>query len=180
MPFAIELFFEPSFDQEVRQVWAGVSAQAAVENWMARKGSRPHLALAVFEEGDLEGLLAVLKDLAAASKPFEVRLESFGSFAGQEGVLFLAPVVTRDLLAAHQACQARIQGLVKGSWAYYNVDRLVFHCTANMGLDPEGLGRALAAARTAALPIIGQVASIGLVEFPEVRFLGDVRLGGER
>lgn len=178
MPYAIELFFEKSLDAQVRRVWADLAATAAVSDLMAQKGSRPHLALAVFEElASKAKLLESLADLAAGHAPFDVRLDSFGTFAGDAGILFFAPVPTANLLAIHRACHEHIAGQVEGMSPYYDVDKLVFHCTANMGLDPEGLSRALAAAKAAPLPLAGKIEAVGLVRFPEVDFLGDFILG---
>lgn len=179
MPYAVELFFDADLDHRVRQVCKVVSDRIGHPDSMTLKGSRPHLALAVFDDTQMDRTLAVVQDLAKTLKAFEIQLNSVGTFPGAEGVLFLAPRSDQALTEAHDRCQGELQGLVQGMWDHYLVGNFVFHCTLTMGLAPVALEKAVAVAREISLPLMGRVVAVGLVKFPDVTFLGDFRLVGD-
>ena len=122
-------------------------------------GMRPHLTLAICDQAP-EGL----EHFASEWDALPVALGSVGTFAGDEGVVFLAPVVTLDMRALHDALYARMQGLSDACDRRYLPHCLVWHCTQSILLTEEELAATIAICRRAALPITGHIASIGLHE----------------
>ena len=100
MGFAIELFFDPAADAAVRTIWRAL-ADASHSPTMLEIGSRPHVSLAVCGALDAQRFRPVLEAFARET-PLEFVLASVGAFPTAEGVVFLAPVVTRRLLNLHQ------------------------------------------------------------------------------
>ncbi|HTB22289.1 MAG TPA: 2'-5' RNA ligase family protein [bacterium] len=175
MPFAVELFFDSDLDSRVRQVCKMVADEVGFPDTMAQKGSRPHLALAVFEDTRVDKAQAAVKALANDLRAFDIRLDSVGTFPGTEGVIFFAPEGSQALTDAHLKCQKRFLDIVQGMWSYYLVGNIVFHCSINLGLDSAAISKAMTTAQDA-VPLAGKVVAIGLVKFPEVTFLGDFAL----
>jgi hypothetical protein len=176
MPFALELFFEPDLDRAVRQVWEQVSKEAGVPNKMADTGNRPHISLAVFNDCNIEAVIDSLKGIVTEPRDIEIDLNSIGTFASQEGVLFLAPVVTGALIKVHLDCQAKLKDLAHGMWPYYLPEKLVFHCTVNTGLNSEEINRAIIAVKGIGLPKAGKASEIGLARIPEMEFIGTFKI----
>ncbi len=175
---AVEIFFDPASDKRLRQVWAEIAGKAGVIDHMAQlPDSRPHVSLAVFGEAKLDLVEAALKGLAAEQAPFELRLDSLGTFEGA-GALFFGPTSNRRLLDLQQRCYDRLHGLVEGWEDYYLPERLVFHCTLNIGLTREELLRAVAAAMDVPLPIRVRAEGLGLVRIPQMKILADLALQG--
>jgi 2'-5' RNA ligase len=178
MGLAVELFFDPALEEQLRRVWREVSEKAGVPDTMAAMGSRPHVSLACFESAPLEDTLGAIEAFASKQPVFDIHLDSVGTFAGSEGAVFLAPVPNRRLLNAHAVFIAGIQGLVQGMVSYYLVDRLVFHCTIAYGLQDQQIPAVVAAARQTGLPLVGRVELIGLVKPSDGTILGDFKLAG--
>jgi 2'-5' RNA ligase len=178
VPFAVELFFDPELEKSLKQVWAEVSAAAGAPNTMAEQGHRPHLTLAFFEGGPIENILTGIQIFAGKQRPFEVCLDSVGTFPGPEGVVFLAPIPTQTLLSAHSNLLGWIHGLAEGLGLHYSPGKLVFHCTMNIGLNEEQLPRVMAAARMTPLPLNGRVETVALLRLPENVVLGEFKLRG--
>jgi len=176
MPYAVELFFDPSLDKAVRHVWMEASVGASVPNRMAETGNRPHLSLAAFNDCRVEAVVGRLRELAARSWNINIDLNSIGTFASQEGVLFLAPVVTRALLDIHLDCQAQLQDLAQGMWPYYLPEKLAFHCTLNTGLSADEIHAAISAVKATGLPGTGKAVEMGLVRIPEMEFIATFKL----
>ena len=177
MPYAVELFFDHQTDALIRKVWADVSREIGQPDTMTIKGSRPHLALAVFENsGDLGKVLHSVEEYARSQRSFGIRLDSIGTFSGPEGAVFLGATPGTLLLEAHAHSHSGLTGLMQDPRSYYEVGKLTFHCTLCMGLSDDLLGRALIAARQLSLPIVGRVESVGLVKFPKTEFLGEFSL----
>lgn len=155
MGLAVELRFDAGAERAVRGVWEAVRA-ATGSGLLFDLETRPHVSLAADPEGVRGPLDGALARFRAAPIPFA--LASAGMFPGDEGVVFLAPVVDEPLLRMHRAWHS----LAPGGLAHYAPGAWVPHCT--VGLRLPDVAPALAAAR-ALLPIRGRYESIALVEF---------------
>ena len=150
---------------------------------MIDKGTRPHVSLVIGQDADVGALTAALRRFAAERAPLPARLESVGAFGGEEGVTFLAPVVTPALLELHARAQAIFRPLMRGDWPHYRVGRWVPHCTLGCLLAADAIGPALARAR-AHLPLpTGRLEAVGLWAFeggpaPPGRLLAVAPLSG--
>lgn len=171
MPFAVELFFDPDLDKAVRHLWQQVSKMAGVPNKMADTGNKPHISLAAFNDCKIEAVVGSLRELTSDTRSLDIDLSSIGTFASQEGVLFLAPMVTEALIKVHLDSQAKLKDLAQGMWPYYLPGKLAFHCTLNTGLNSEEINRAISAVKSIGLPSGGKATEIGLVRIPEMEFI---------
>ena len=104
MGYAVELFLDEPEAQRVRQAFAATGSP------LVQTGTFPHISLAVFETVpvDVPRLTAVVEGFARHTARLDVRFASFGMFPGEKIVVFLAPVVTRELLAVHTAFHAAL------------------------------------------------------------------------
>ncbi len=169
---AVELGLDATAAGAVRALWDDLAGLGLAES-PARSGVRPHITLAVYEGGGSGEPLGVdpvrieprLAAFAASLRPIAVRMSAIGTFPGTEGVVFLAPKVTRALLTAHARFHLRCADIGGACWPYYRPRQWVPHCTLAIGLAPEAVGAAVARCMGAELPISGHLTSLGVIRF---------------
>ena len=70
---------------------------------MSTRGVRPHISLLVYSDDiDCRSLPPTLFAFSKSLVSLEFHLGSVGTFPTEQGVVFLVPVVTRELLAFHE------------------------------------------------------------------------------
>ncbi|MXY49912.1 MAG: 2'-5' RNA ligase family protein [Gemmatimonadetes bacterium] len=169
MGYAIELFYDEASDRTVREIWDGLGT-ALGQPSLSELGARPHVSLAVYGDGyDTNGFPERLLEFARSIDPFDFTLSSLGTFPGQEGVVFLAPVVTRRLLAVHARFHEVFSKHDHVGMGYYLPGNWVPHCTVAIDLSEAEVTAAVAYGREVFQPILGRFQEIGLVEFRPVK-----------
>ena len=177
MAYAVNLRFDPETELAVRKIRDGVAA-AVGKPGLTENLSRPHVSLGVYEDGpDAAGFSAKLRDFAATAKPFDFRLSSLGTFPGNEGVVFLAPVVSRHLLAVHGRFHESFARHEQFARAYYLPGNWVPHCTLAMYLSAPEVKEAMARCHEGFQGLRGRFQEIGLIEFFPVRDVCTYPLG---
>jgi len=171
LAFATALYLDPRAEAEARGVWQAVT-RATGSAFLSGTGMGPHVTLAIYGDAEEDALRAALAAFDGTETEFA--LASAGTFPGDEGVVFLAPVVDEPLLRLHRAWH----DLAPGSETLYAPGSWVPHLTVGYALPAEALAPALAAAR-ASLPLRGRFESLVLVEF-ERRAAGPVRQVAQR
>jgi 2'-5' RNA ligase len=167
MPFAIELYFNRATESAVRSIWDDL-AVAGISDRMPASGARPHVSLAVYQERDVSSDSAVLSRFVQPTRPFDFTLASVGICPTTQGVVFLAPVLTRDLLDLHDRFHKQFARSAESCWPYYLPGNWVPHCTVAIDLAPELLPSAVEVCQRVVRPIRGTFEQVGLVAFPPV------------
>lgn len=177
MGYAIELFYDDEAEQAVRKVWDGIGTALGKAS-LSELGARPHVSLAVYDD-DLvtTGFPEQLHEFAQSIYPFDSFLSSVSVFTRQDGVVFLAPVVTRQLLAVHAQFHDVFSRHEKTVVAHYLPGNWVPHCTVAIDLAAPELTEAMAYCCEAFQPVTGRFQEIGLVEFRPVKELSTYKLG---
>ena len=177
MGYAVELFYDQESEQTVREIWDGLGAALGKPS-LSELGARPHVSLAVYNDDlDAAGFPERLRDFANSIDPFDLCLSSVGSFAGQEGVVFLAPVVTRRLLDVHARFHEAFSPYENSGMTYYLPGNWVPHCTVAIDLSAAEVIEAVGYCREAFQPVSGMFREIGLIEFRPVKELFTFGLG---
>lgn len=164
MDTAVELFFDASGDQAVRKIWRKLSA-AGINSFMEDMGSTPHLSMAVYNEVDTDLLGSKLAFLAQDFPPLSLRLSAVGMFPGREGVLFLAPAVTQELLDLHCRYHSLASDWSDLVWPYYRPGVWFPHCTLAMALKESDLAQALQLVRADFSGLEVTVSSAAIVRY---------------
>jgi hypothetical protein len=142
-------------DRLARHGLAGPGADAASRH-------PPHVSLAVAPT-------LTLKDSSLLSRIADqrlgIRMESLGTFAGPQGVLFLGVTVTHPLLAAHTAVHASLHsdGDGGGPWGHFRPGIWSPHCTLATGLDAPALGAAVSLLHPLQ-ELTARVVAVGILE----------------
>ena len=142
MPYAVEMFFDKESDAQIRKIWRSLK-ESGISSWMEDSGSVPHVTLSVFGELDADEADRRLASFAEKVSGFPLVFASIGAFPTDEGVLFLAPVVTGELLRVHNAFHDFFADLREDQWPYYLPDSWVPHCTLAINIKKEEIHKAL-------------------------------------
>lgn len=123
MTYGIILLLEEQESQSLRKAFYDLDSS------LLRLQIAPHISLALFDNADQDTVLRMAESLSECTAPFRVRFSSLGLFLGPENILFLSPVVTRELLQIHEDLYGRCmaQGLVYDE--RYRPGLWVPHCT---------------------------------------------------
>jgi 2'-5' RNA ligase len=179
MGYAIVLFFDPASCRRVEELQDGISHPAGLPA-TGNARPRPHITLALFDALETtDPADKILRNISHSVFPFEIKLESIGWFPTKEGVIFLAPVVTRQLLDVHGHLHRMLDGEGLISVPHYQPGKWVPHCTISTGLTPDSAARTLEAILRS--NVFGCVAlvEIGLVEFDPIKYLSAFPLVGD-
>lgn len=163
MPYAVELYFDERTEALIKAIWEKL-AQKGVSDRQIKRGARPHVALAVFEDCDPGEITYLIRQLAQEQTQVEARFEALGTYCSADGVLFLIPVLSPRFFLLHSNCIRLLSPLVQGLKETCRPQRFVPHCTIAHGLEKEILGKAVALFSNKALPIVGTFNRIGLFD----------------
>jgi 2'-5' RNA ligase len=171
MPFAIEMFLDDAGAGAVREIWRAL-ADAGLSDFQLTSGARPHVTLAVYPELDASVAAPAIAAFAAAEPALPISFASLGCFPTDQGVVFLAPVVTRPLLDLHARFHAALRPVAGDGWPYYRPGAWVPHCTLAFETPPERIPAAVDLCRRAALPPAARLDAVGIVEFRPIAYRG--------
>jgi 2'-5' RNA ligase len=163
VPYSIELRFDDALTEAIALLSQAAAELAGLPHGVAE----PHLSLAVYDERDTVDptrLAAALDRLAARHAPPPLSFASVGVFPTEERVLFLAPVVSPQLLALHHAYHSLTAELRPRCRSYYWPGKWVPHCTLAMFLPLPALLGALEQLAGRWTPLGGEVRHVALVE----------------
>ncbi len=177
MAFAVELFPDPDTEAAVRTMWRAL-ADAGLSRTLLEIGSYPHVSLADCGDLDADRFRPVLQAFAGETPPLEFVLASVGVFPTGEGVIFLAPVVTRRLLDLHQTFHIRFSGFGAVSSAYYLPGNWVPHCTLATGVAAAAMLETVRVCLENTRTIRGRFERVALVEFRPVKVVYAFSLTG--
>ncbi len=182
MRTAIVLLMDPGAEAQVLETWTQLR-DTGLSSTMLDIEARPHVTLAVYDDLDAAAFRVRAEPFFRAEAPIGLSLSSAGTFPGEMGPVFLAPVVTPALLGLHTRFHEQFSDLESTSHAHYRPDAWVPHATVGLLLDDDEVPRAVKMARAAPLPIEGRFVSVLAVLFEPgalkpVETLYEFALGG--
>ncbi len=168
MTLAIPLYFDPLTEAAIQAVWQELAKQK-IAPFMASSGIRPHLTLAIYRDINRYSCQALLSPLIERLNPLPVSFTYLGIFPSPAPVVFLAPTVTRDLLALHAEVNRLLDEAGDTPDPFYLPDHWVPHCTLAVEFDAALISPAVEIARKMILPLKGWASELCLVEFPPMQ-----------
>jgi 2'-5' RNA ligase len=162
---AIELYFDAAAGQHVTSAWS----QAALAD--AKPPGDPHVSLTVMPVTADEPIRRILRRFIEEQRRFTLRFSAVGSFPTAEGVVFLMPVVTQQLLDAHSRLYRLLDAAGIETWQYYRPGYWVPHMTVGLDLNAGDVCRVFDLWRKE--DVFGEacVTEIGLIKFRPVETL---------
>lgn len=177
MGFAIELHVDETNAAPISALSDAIYAQCGGAS-LTGMGGHPHLSLTIFAQLDPAPVEALLAEFAATTPPIPVTFSAVGVFPTSQGVVYLAPVVTAELLALHARFHARFATLATPSNAYYLPGHWMPHCTVGFELPADKIGQAVTLCQQANVFQAVTLTTIRLIEFRPVRPIFTYHLQG--
>jgi len=148
----VVLWPDPATSATVRQIWDELAARdlPSLATHTHRR-HQPHCSLTVAEDLPVDDALAAVGSVPA--RPLRLHIESVGVFPNM-GTLFLAPVVTEELLEEQRRVHSRVAPHAGQPWPYFEPGAWTPHITLAWSLTADELAVAVPLA-LAHLPIIG-------------------------
>jgi len=165
---AVELVLDDAAQQFVGDLWDRLESAGIVTLAAASPRVHAHVSLGVATDTTPDALAATLGGVASAGLPV-LALSSVGAFLRPQHVVFLAPVVTAELLALHATVCERLAIADVATSPLYAPGAWVPHCTIAMKFP--SIAEALHAIGDVELPFVARCASVGLVEVPTGRIV---------
>lgn len=158
MQYAIELYFDDEGTKKVNKIRNELIKNGLIID----EGTNPHVTLAIFKDLDIKNLIDELKEFTKDLSPFSLTFSSVGMFTSEISVVFLAPIVTSNLLKVHQKFYDYFKIYEKNASSYYLPNNWVPHCTLTMD---NKIKETFDVLKKIKLPFKVSVTKIGVLEF---------------
>ncbi len=140
--YAAATLLNPTASRQTEEYWSWLEAHCGLAG--IKLTPLPHFSWQGAGEYRLDGVEEALREVAAKQAPFSVRATSMGVFAGENPVLFLNVVKTRQLLELHEEIWQRIHTFAVEPNEYYEPSQWMPHITlAYRDVTPDNLGCAM-------------------------------------
>jgi 2'-5' RNA ligase len=170
MPFTVQLDLDPATEAGLCELADRLGAISDLET-VRQLGDVHHLSLAVYDDLPLDRFVPQLAEFAGTVRTLTLRMASIGIFPGTRSVLFLAPVMSEELLALHRGFHDGFAAFAGSCWDHYRPVAFVPHVTLAMNATPDALQRAVAVVVERWKPAPAQLDGVRLIEFRPVRTL---------
>lgn len=176
MPFAVELYMDDPASAAVRQICRSL-VQENIPSQPLALGARPHVSLCVYDSIESSVAGKQLETFAGQIGTIPFQLDAAKTFPGSNGVVFLVPQPSEELSEVHSRFHKNFAGHSATASQYYLPAHWKPHCTVAEGLSTLEIERAIQICQRAPLPIRGEFAQIGLLEFPPIKDICLFELG---
>lgn len=136
--------FDAATDRAIRSLWQAI-ADAGLPSKMLNLDYLPHLSLMLCEDMAMDGVRRVLPGFLACHAPIELTFPALGVFPGEEGVIYLAPTVSRELLDFHARLWELLEPFATRPNPLYRPGVWVPHVTIDLAVNYEQVGAIIAA-----------------------------------
>jgi 2'-5' RNA ligase len=172
------LRFDAETERAVIDLWLAL-AEEGIE-LVGLSGHRPHITVSAYETEEVEAYFPLLEEFGRRTGRFPITFGSVGVFP-TNGVVFLAPVMTDGLWAAHRSLLAEIGDSGRPPVLHDELlpDRWVPHCMLAAGADPGTVAQIVTYCARRWQSIEGWVEGIGILMPPDTTDLYDVSFAGD-
>jgi hypothetical protein len=136
MPFAVEMYMDSVSEAAILGFCEAI-ADAGLSSSVLKSGVRPYVSLALYKKIDLADFRSELELFSDNVESFSVNFTSIATFPTEEGVVFLAPTVTQELLDVHSRFHKAFSRYRPEASEYYLPGQWVPHCTVAMDLKSD-------------------------------------------
>lgn len=164
MPYAIELHFDEASTAAIGALTTQIQATCGGLD-LVGSGGAPHISLALPTVTESAPLASLLASFAAQTPAFALVFAAAATFPGPQGVVYLAPVVTAELLAIHRTFHTQLAAIGVTSNPLYLPGQWVPHCTVGFALPAAQIGQAVMICRESAWPRTVTVTALRLIAF---------------
>lgn len=137
----VSLLPQPYY-KEVEYIWNELEKEVGLTG--VKVTPYPHFSWQIAESYDMTKLTGVFKDIAASTKPFEVKTTGIGLFTGSSPVIFIPVVKDIQLLKLHYSIWEKLKQIGENLSDYYSPQLWVPHISLAFGdVTKENIGTVL-------------------------------------
>ena len=163
MNYAIELVFDEDSQKTINNLRKQLSENGVHDEAVKLN----HVSIGDYKTDDIEGLKNKVIEFSKTIKPFELSLVSVGTFMTKENVIFLEPVMTKELLDIHSRFINFMKDFDGELNQYYDIDKWMPHCTISIRLSDNELFKGIELLKEIIkLPIKVRIEKIDIINYP--------------
>ena len=163
MSYAVLLHFDKDNEDTLMKLW-DEALNCGGDPYIIESGIRPHITLAYFEDMNVNSFSDKLESFSRKMNKFSLKLGSIGTFANQQGIVFLAPVVTDYLMELHKEFYEIFDREIEGINSLYTPDNWIPHCTLSIYNNLNTCTSIIKKMIETYTPLSVQISSIGITE----------------
>jgi len=162
MPYAIEFYLDNISTKKIRNV----IKELENNNVNIDSGTLPHITLAIYKTLPIECMIKEIQEFIPNIPPLSITFSSFGVFPGDKShVIFLAPVVTREMIEIHEMFHKQFKHYEEMSWDMYKPEKWVPHCTLGFDVNNKMLHQSVDIIKKIPFPFKCFVEKMGILKF---------------
>ncbi|WP_066503441.1 2'-5' RNA ligase family protein [Abyssisolibacter fermentans] len=179
MGYGLEIYFDKESENKLINLWKELHDNG-FSSFMYKYGEHPHISFGVFDDDlqDVKHLKQLVIDYFNNIPQFELTLSTLGMFAGNSGVSFISPKITKQLLDYHEKFYNKLCDNGYNKWfdEYYNPENWIPHCTMTFKTTPENQMKSLELLDSLFKPFTARVEKVAFIEFYPVKYIEVVEL----
>ncbi len=173
MPYAIELYLDDESTAKIDKI----RLEFKKNKISIDEETKPHVTLSIYQDIPLDIFEDKLKLFAKEIQSFKVIYSSIGIFTNDNPVIFLAPVVTLQLLDVHNKFYDFFKEYSNKAWDYYKPNQWVPHTTLCISLSEGMLKKSSDIIKNLEFPMESRFEKIGILEFNPNKSISQFKLG---
>jgi 2'-5' RNA ligase len=170
MALGVQLDLDPAANHRLDALAERLESLPGLET-VHRLGVTHHVSLGIHDGDASLAFDDALACLAKTTAPIGLAFSGIGVFPGEQSVLYLAPVVTPELLELHRSFHAAIDGRSPPVRGHYVRGAWVPHVTLALDVTPQALTQAIDLVREVWEPMTARVEALRLIRFFPVETL---------
>jgi hypothetical protein len=154
--------FDKETDNKIRMIWEELHAESIsfyAEEVVDRK---PHITLGSYETLDEGECIRKLDEFYQGQSCLDISFASLGTFLNS-GALYLAPVVTSELLHLHKRHHEQFNQFNQNTQSLYSPNQWIPHCTLANRLTTAKLTQAFNYCLNRVQPITGKLTEVAII-----------------
>ena len=164
MKVILQAQFDSKTNNFVKALW-NQTEEAGLPNPFLARDASPSITLISADEVELESLTNTLNSILDSQAPIKITFATLSTFANENGVILLSPIVTIELLQLQKNIFEEVSMHSKPIHPYYHTNNWYPHCTINMRLENTEVFEGLKLFKDLYLPFEGQIKNVYLFDF---------------
>jgi len=162
MPYAIEFYLDNNSSKKISKV----IKELELNNVNIEGGTHPHITVAIYNTLPISSMINELLEFISSISLLNITFSSFGVFPGEKThVIFLAPVVTREMIETHEKFYEKFKHYEDMSWDMYKPGKWVPHCTLGFDVNDKMLHQSMDIIKKIQFPFECIIDKFGIIKF---------------
>lgn len=163
MNYAIELVFDEDSQKKINKLRKQLSENGVHDEAVKLN----HVSIGDYKTNNIEELKNKVIEFSKTIRPFELSLVSVGTFMTKENVIFLEPIMTKELMDIHNRFIEFMKDFDGELNPYYDIGKWMPHCTISIRLSDGELYKGIELLKEIIkLPIKVKIEKIDIINYP--------------